>query len=229
MAFFDNFKLVRTKTGYAVKYKGETLARFNPKTFASIIKDHATKNLLKELTSMVEITDVDASLTVKAKQLEKLYTARRKKFYRNKNLKHITEKSSDFKHFVKAIEIINSHKVSYKQFLDAQIKGLAFVNDGKGVFPKPSQLSSAGAEERLLNSMQEYESENNEEVIVRRKLTYSDKETPLMENPSFVAAFNKIRNGNATLKDAYFVYDCMLYRNGKVTKMVREYVENLEG
>lgn len=228
MAFFDDFRLVKTKTGYSVKYKNEMLVRVSAKVIGELIRDYATQEFLMDLTSLVTIEKIDDKVTTKARQLEKLYTTRRRKYYKNKNLKRIAEKSPDFKHIIKAIKIIEVNKVTYKQFLDSQIEGLAFVNNGQGVFPKPSQLSNTGAEERLLIGMKDFVDNNDAQAIKRQKLTVSDKETPLMENPNFVSAYDKIRSQTASLKEAYFVNDCMLHRNGKVTQLIKGYISQLE-
>lgn len=230
MEFFEYFKLIKTQTGYSVKYKNETLLRVNPIVMGGIIRDYATQNFIQQISLLLDVKGINEDVKKRAKQLEKLYTNKRKQFYKNKNLKHITEKTKDFMHFVKAIAIIDSMGVTYKQFLDAQIGGLAFVNNGNGVFPKPSQLQGANAEERMLQALKSTGEENSISSVKRISMTYEDKNTPLMENPRFVAAFNKIeKTKNASLKEALFVADCMLQRNGRVTDLVRQYIYKISG
>ena len=229
MRFFEKFELVKKKKMYSIKYDGEVLALVSIKTLSHIIVNHVSKEIgeaiLKQGVKKLENTPLES----KALQLEKVYTKERKKFHRNKNIKSYTPKDKEFSNFIKAVEIIRRHDVSYEDFIKAQVKGLKFANNKRGIYPKTNHLCTMGAEERLLDYLQETRGTGNSEEIERIDLKHFDKTTPLMENPQFVAKWEKLDGGKADLRDAYYIKDCMIARNGRVTKVVRDYIANLEG
>lgn len=233
MAFFDNFKLLKKKKNYSVQYKEKTLALVNAEVIGTVIKDYATKKFLKEIANIAKdtmaIREDDIELQTKAMSLEKFYTGERRKHRRNKNIKGVGVQTKEFKSFVVAIKIINRHNTNYKIFLKAQLEGLKFVNNGKGTFPKPAQLSTVAAEERLIDYLHEHSMQNDVENFDRLELNYTDKNTGLMENPRFASRHKKLKDGTASLQDAYFMHDCMKFKRGEVHSMITDYIEKLEG
>lgn len=225
MDFFENFKLVRKKDNFAVKYKNRTVVLLNKAVFKSILLDNITQGFKKEL-GLVEASLIKGSPNEsKALQLEKTYTIARRKYFKNKKIRNYTPKDKEFIFFVKAITIIQRHNSNNRAFIDAQVEGLSFAK----TFPKPNQLATMAAEERLVKYTHEGKVRNDVEHIERIKLSYDDKNTPLMENPRFVAAWKKLEADKATLQEAYFIEDCMISRKeGKVTKKVTDYINAME-
>lgn len=224
-----DFKIKKLKDDkFTLTYKGKTFIGFNARVLLNIISDNASKTYLSKLVNLtkgMKLEPIDDEILKKAAQLERAYTTRRKKHHRNKNLKSIDKKSKDFHHFVKALDLCKVHKVNYNTFLDAQIDGLSFINDGAGVFPSLTQISNAGAEERLLSYTQSDREENDPENVKRLELNYSDKNTALNENPTYQARYQAMKKGTASLQHAYFVYDCQTALKGFATDFVSDYIE----
>ena len=214
---------------YSIKYCGETLALVSIKTLSNITLDYISKDMKEMILKQSVRKLANTPIESKALQLEKVYTRERRKFHRNKKIKNYTTKDKEFGNFIKAIEIIRRHEVTYDEFIRAQIKGLKFANNKRGVYPKTNHLCTMGAEERLLDYLQEIRGVGNTEEVERIELKHFDKTTPLMENPQFVAKWEKLDQGKADLRDAYYIKDCMIARNGRVTKAVKDYIANLEG
>ena len=227
MAFFDSFTLLKKKSGIVVQYKKSTLATIKPDVLRDMILDHIPKKVLQEAVEHITPSAITRKSNTLAIKLMTEYNARRKKYHGNRRIKEFTSKSREFKYFVQAAEIMKNHRIHAGPFLDAQIKGLSFVNDGAGTFPKPNQLATVNAEERVLAALQTEVKRNDPTEVERLDLRHSDRETELMQNPRFVSRYNKLKDGTATLQDAYFVHDCMLERKGNVTQFVTEYIEDL--
>lgn len=235
MGFFDRFKLVRTKKQdkVSVKYGTKTLAVVYLGTLAQLVTDTCTERFRKmiiESEAGVEFDERQDKVTRIAMRLAKVYTASKRKWYKNKKVLPINSNGFEFTHFKKAARIILTHKVTEKEFMEAQIKGLEFVNDGVGTFPKPSMLATVGAEDRLLSHMPQ---KDDDGVIIKKKekeifLTKYDYETPLMENPRFVEHYEKLTEGTADLPAANYLKKCMIARKGRASKKIEEYIEKLK-
>ena len=227
MAFFDNFKLVKQKSGIVVKYKTSTFITIKPAILTDVVLDHLPKKVIQEAASRIVPSSKMTKNNTLAVKLMVAYNRKRKDFYKRPRLKDFTSKSKEFKYFVQAAELLKIHRVLPDAFIEAQVKGLSFVNNGEGVFPKPQQLATTEAEERLLRETHTESKKNNPEDVQRLDLKPSDRETELMQNPRFVSRYEKMKDKSATLQDAYFVQDCMLERKGRVTQFVSEYIEDL--
>lgn len=228
MKFLENFNITKKSENYSIKYKDKTLALVSIGVLADIIVDHSKKAFLEKILASANTVRNNSNAEIKALQLEKLYTRLKKTKHRNKNIANITKSSKEFKHFVKAVDIIKRHKVTNQEFLEAQIRGLQFLNDGRGQFPKPNHLSTHTAEDRLLDYLESKTTRTIKGSVERIKLTVNDRETQLMENDRFVAKWELFEDGKADLRDMYFIHDCMMARNGRVTKKVKEYILGLE-
>ncbi len=227
MGFFDEFKLVKKKSGVVVKYKTATLMTINPKTFQDLIYDHLSKKMIEEISSRITPSSTSRKTNSLAIKLLAAYNSMRKEYYKNPRLKNFVVKSKEYKYFVQASEFLSTHNVTPESFLNAQVEGLSFVNNGAGTFPKPNQLATLEAEERLMKSTFAESTKKDIANVKRLELNRSDRDTPLMENSRFVSRYNKVKNKTANLQDTYFVYDCMLERKGNVTSTVNDYLEGL--
>jgi len=219
MEFFEDFTLVKREKNYLVRYKGDPLLNISMKTLEMLLVD--------KITGFNKSAKLDTSdnINVRALKLATVYGERKREFYFNKNIEFkIDMQDPNFKHLVQAINLIDRHAITYKIFLEAQIFGLKFINSGKGVFPKPSQLSTTGAEDRLLQYIEENEGSNSSMEI---RLTKKDYDTPLSDNEIFNAYSDKIIKGIATLKEAKYVQKLLRVKKGKTAKKVEAYIEDL--
>lgn len=166
-------------------------------------------------------SNIEEAKLKKAIQLEKKYKDLKKKFYKAKVMKGIPPSHSDFQHFLKAVEIMERNEIKIKVFMKAQIEGLKFVGGGTGTFPKVNQLSTDGAEQRVL----EYLRKQNLETV---ELTEQEKTTDLLQNRKYKMLHRKIKNGDANLMEALYVRECQLARRGETQKMVEEYIQQLK-
>jgi len=229
---FSYFKIKKSKKGDKISlyYKRHLFITVGIDVLLNVMSDYATKDYLTKIVNIgrvAKIKPIDDKTIRKARQLERAYTTRRRKYRGNRNIKNISHKSNEFKNFIKAIQYIEAHGVNYKVFLDAQIDGLSFLNDGSGIFPSTSQLSTSKAEDRLLDYIS-YDTESNDPSTVKRlELSYSDKTTPLNENPTYQARYKDMKKGTAKLQHAYFVYDCQVAMKGFATDFVADYIEDL--
>lgn len=225
MDFFKDFKLVKKKTVFAITYKNKSFININREVLAELVLSKSTVAFKKELAMKDSTLFERSPLESKALQLEKTYTSAKKKFFRNNKVRNYTPKDPEFKHFIKAVAILKRHGSTNREFIDSQIEGLAFAK----TFPKPSQLVTIGAEDRLVKYMHKDIRKNDVENIERIEISHNDRNTPLMENPKFVAKWKKLDKGTATLQDAYYIEDCMIARKGgKVTRKVLNYISKLE-
>lgn len=164
---------------------------------------------------------VDEKKLKKAIQLEKKYRALKKDFYKTKMMKGISPSSSSFVHFLKAVDIMERTDVKIKVFMKAQIEGLKFVGGGQGTFPKVNQLSTDGAEQRVL----EYLRTKNMESV---ELTDEERKTDLLKNKKYKRLHNRVKNGDASLIEALYVRECQLARRGETQGLVEDYIKQLK-
>ena len=228
MGFFSDFTLIKNKRGYVVRYGGDPLMQIYSKSFVQVFKDYASQKFINDMVPLSTNERKDDVSKDVASKLEKYYTIRKRDYYGNKKIKRIEHTSTDYAHFLKASQIVRNHEVSVKDFLDAQMAGLSFVNDGEGTFPKPAQLSSSGSEDRLVVYISDKTSDKKPKEEKRLELTRYDRENELKSNPKFMDRYEKVKNNKATLQDAYFVHDCMIVRKDYATPMVNKYIEKLE-
>jgi hypothetical protein len=146
------------------------------KTFLSI-----DRNMWKEFD---DVDDIKEEQIFKAERLVAIYNTRLVEHYK-RPAPRIEPNSKNFHHFVKALEIIERHEVSYKVFIDSQIEGLSFAK----VFPKPNQLVSENSETRLLDYLKKVDVGGTDESRADLK-----KELKLLTK--------KIKEYDATMKEA---------------------------
>lgn len=220
----EDFKIKKGKEKFSITYHSKVLMTVNPVVVQNIILDFASKKFLAVILENIS-KPIKDSQTIMAIQLAKAYITRKQKFYGSKKLSLIDKRSKDFKHMVKAVEFIERHETNYNTFLEAQIQGLGFVNNGAGVFPKVSQLSSSSAEERLIAHLFE---DSSGSKTIRVALTHFDKTNNLKSNPKYQDYYRKMKNNTASLKEAYFVHDCQIVRKEYATDYVLDFIEELE-
>ncbi len=164
---------------------------------------------------------------VRAGQLVRAYREAKRKHYKRKVVQEISATDAVFKFFLKAIDIIDRHDVPYKTYLQAQVLGLKFLNNGRGKFPEPSMLATDGAETRLLEYLSSDRSVTGEELEVA--VSSEERNTPLSENSRYRAGRQKIKDRLATLHEALYVRTLQQLRRGEVDADVEKYIARLSG
>jgi len=221
----EKLSLQMRKGNPVLLYDGEPLARFNKKVLSQLLVDFQPKaqpEASEDTRQPLEGMD----LKIAASQLAKAYAKEKKAYYRSRAVKEILPGEKDFKHFIKAAELIQTHGVTYRKFLKAQVEGLGFANDGKGIFPKPNQLHTEQAETRLLEYLRTGVTNTNDDVV-RVNISMEDKKTPLSKNTLYQGRLHKVRDGVAKLKEAVYVRELQLLRRKKVSPEVEEYIATL--
>jgi len=217
-----------------VYYNKKSLLTIRTEALKQLIVDTGSKDLKDMFFDQFQVEstlkqNAESPVIAKALVLVNEYTLMKKKFYGIANASKITKSSKEFPDFVKAYQTILSLQTTSTEFLAAQVKGLEFANNGNGAFPKPSMLHGANAEDRFFNYRKSKEDkslkEHNQKPIY---ITAKDKETALMENPRFVEAYEKVKDGKATMAEAEFVKLLMIERKGKATSMVLAYIKKLK-
>lgn len=165
-------------------------------------------------------------LFTNALQLSKAYASEKRKFYKSKYVKEISPKDKSFQHFIEAARMCKQHNVTYKRFLKAQVKGLHFVENGRGIFPRPNQISTELAETRLLDYLRSTITDSSGDDI-KVNLSGKDSKTPLSQNHRYLACIQRIKDGVSTLKETGYVRELQLVRRGKVQPWVVERLEKL--
>lgn len=157
--------------------------------------------------------------TIKAAQLAKVYAKAKAGYHKIKVGRTLSETHKDYSHFYLAIDIIERVGCSYTEFIEAQVKGLAFVEKGKGVFPKVNQLSTDGAENRILDFLRD----NN----ISQDSNYL-RDTPLNENDDYIDAWFDFQDKKATLKQMRYIKKAQKARDGEVMKKVKVEIKRLK-
>ena len=154
----------------------------------------------------------------------KEYLRAKDNFYKRKLPKNVLTKNSKLYHyFVDACKLANELGISGRDYIKAQIKGLSFIDSGRGQFPKPNQLIGENAMNRALDYVRE--SNVSEDDIV---LSNIDTWKPLEDNTKYQACLNKIADGKATLAEAYYVKKVQQHWKGKPSMEVEVYIEVME-
>ena len=203
-----DFHLVFTKTRVALFYKKKFICQGSMR---GVIPPSLPKKVVKK--------KADKS---KPLQFLKFYNKQRKLFYRNNKMKDYTATDKNFKHIIGAVEIMNNHDAKFKLFMKAQIEGLKFVGEGKGIFPKINQLDTIQAEERLLKYIDE--SPNRFNFIVEDW----EKDLSLTQNEKFKEAHDMVLAEVADLETARYVRKLMMLRLKKVDPEIITYIKKLK-
>jgi len=113
------------------------------------------------------------------------YELAKEKFYKRKSTKTFKKSDKEYRCFAEALDILKRHEVEYNTYIQSQIEGLEFAK----VFPKPCQLNTTKAEERLLDYLRKIDVEGT-------------KEQNEVELSVYKANVIKIKAGTATLSEA---------------------------
>lgn len=196
------------------KYNDELLAVVKKSVLSKFLEGDKPKEIVKEKKPTGK-KSVDSFI--------KHYQQAKDKFFGRKLPRTITEKSKEYKVFKEATELARELDINLKQYIQAQIKGLAFVDNGRGQFPKPTQLVGQNAIDRALDYLRQ--TEVTESDI---ELSNIDTWKPLDENTKYQNVMKKIDNQTATLSEAYYAKKVQKHWNGKASMDVEVYIEIME-
>lgn len=157
----------------------------------------------------------------KAKQFGRVFAKFKSAFYKNKKITDASVlTSNNLKHFIKAVELCERHKVTYKKFMESQVDGLKDVSNGRH-FPYVTQLHTDAAESRLLA----YISKGSLGNLV--ELTYEDKQTPLDQNMKYLTRRERVKAKEASLVETQYVAELQKLRLGEVKGYVKKHLKKV--
>jgi hypothetical protein len=161
---------------------------------------------------------------IRVNELIRVYFSHKRAFYGNKKIVNSEFKRGtvQYKAFVKALELVDAHAVSYDAFMKAQIKGLAFAK----VFPKPSQLCTEDAETRLLKEVAPVKAKKEVRLI---RLAPDDYNLSLKQNNKFQGVYKRIMNKERVeIEELFYCRDVISARGKSVPSSVTSLIEEYE-
>lgn len=236
MAFARPIKLVAKRNQLVLFYGKQVFCKIERDTLTAILADLQQDGLQlltveekKKKKPKKKVRDEKLTgIYLKASQLSKAYAALKKASFRIESSLEVQIGNPKFKHFMGAVEIMEKHNVNnYQTFLQAQVEGMRYLNGGKGLFPKVTQLDTEAAETRLLEYLTA--TKDDEGKVIKIALTEEDKKTPLSSNLRYLAKRDRVRNGTAKIEEAVYVKECQLQRRGRVDSYVTEFLNALAG
>lgn len=233
---FSKLTLGVHKKEYVLRYDSEILLRIKKDVLLKMLGDLGigspepeqspginSKTVAAQLSKILKTDVSDYDVRVWAKQFARAYGVAKQKYYRSKNVfVEVSPRSKDYGHILRAVKICKTHKVTYKKFLQAQLDGLKFINNGRGIFPPLSNLSTDSAENRLLEFI------SNGSTSVDIKLSDEDKHLPLAKNLKYQTAIFKIGDNRASLKEAKYAAEVQRFKRGKVSEKIEKYIESFD-
>ncbi len=223
---FSDFEIFEDDDKIKFRQKGKTVAYINKGLLSPLISSLDLDKPFPKKSKVAEPTDDepeagDSEIEVKAYQMSKAYAKAKAKFFGAKITKFVTPKQRDFQHFIEAAKLAGRHGATAATYIKAQIAGLDFLQQGKGIFPKPNHLATEQAETRLLEYMQAEKRETNPDTPI----TAEDRRLPLDDNRRYQTRLRMIDWGQADEADAKFVAALQKLHLGKVQKSVTRYLE----
>jgi hypothetical protein len=212
--------IVNEEQAITLEYCGRKLLSIDKETLVDFTKEY-TKDLKKDEN------------TVRAIRLAKKYLKAKCKFYSKPSKVKYDSKHKDIRHFKKAIEIMDGLNIKENDYLQAQIDGLQFVQGGRGIFPKPNQLATEGAEDRAIQYLDSKGliHHGNAELTDDKKglmITSTDYKTPLKQNKQYMDLLKKLKEGTATMDEAIYLKNVRKARKGSAGPLITEYITKLK-
>ncbi len=193
------------------------------------------KSVLAKLTSKeCELPSSVAAEHARVLRFARAYVNAKKDFFgKPVGTRKYTSSHKDFKYFVLAVKIMDEHNVKGPQYIQSQVDGLSFINDGRGIFPKPNQMASDGAEDRLIEFLDRRGEIDHGELGLTNgdtalRITDADKKTGLKDNAQYMKLLAKLRSGNTTMEEAMYLKKVRRVRKGSAGPEITEYIKNLK-
>jgi len=238
--FIKSLRWEHTKDGYKVTYGGFIFLQVKKKVLETFLADLGVgsppvmeivakkkKPRKKKVKVDENVLGKEDKIRMRAIQLSSAYTKEQKAFYHSATAMEIRPHHRLFCHFKKAIPLLEKYEVkSYKKWIRAQVYGLKFIENGKGHFPEPVQLTGPNAEKRWLDySRNVTESKTGKAVQIH--LSREDRETPLQRNHTYLGYAKKVKDGIATLNETLYVRELQLVRKNIVREWVKKHLEKV--
>jgi hypothetical protein len=194
MKVIEGIKAKITKDRVSFSRNGKTILVIN-------------RELLHSITSEA---DSDGGRDYEMEKFLEVYNNCKSQFYKRRVTTTIKKNHKDYRCMKEALDIIKRHGVQFKEYIDAQIAGLSFA----GHFPKPSQLNTPNAEERLLDYLKSVDEHGTQEEIENDAKRYS-------------VVVKKIKEHAATIGDAKFAARYEKKKHGDIKSITKAYLIHL--
>lgn len=224
----DIVRLTKSSKNINLEYRGILIGSLSKEGLRALLSEEEIKPKKVKKKNNSQRDQKKKELIAKARQLGLVYRKLHAKHYRRKIEPNTAFTEKELNHLCAAVKIMRRVGCSsYKQFINAQIEGLKFVNGGKGVFPLAAHLSTFAAETRMLENMNAVKNEQGD--VVKVSITDQDKRAPLMENMRYLTKRERIKDGTASREDAVFVCELQLIKKGKVDQYILDFLDQLNG
>lgn len=226
-----------------IKYKGKSFIAMSDKVLFEFILDVAPMSFINDLKGFVQSEKSEIP-----KGVHTLITAYSFKFleYSGKKPSSVSDMKvkeyadrliadkKTLNEFKKAILIMREYQIKdCFKFIDMQKEGLKFVNDGKGVFPKPNQLSTTNAISRILEfDATNLDKSENKKIDKPKQYWFFkediDGELGLNTNEKYNEALELIKEKRASMDCALYAKKCFASRrDGKTYKPIEDYIKTI--
>jgi len=209
---------------FEVQLLGQTLVTVSKLRLLKLLSLYLTKEDLKTIHRLTEGDGSIDTQDIRIQELVRVYFSHKRAFFGNRKLSisDVKRGSAHYKAFSKALEIIDTNAVSYEQFMQAQVEGLAFAN----VFPKPSQLCTEDAETRLLQSVATPKSKKEVRLV---RLSPDDYNLALSKNAKFQGVYGRfVKNESLSLEELIYCRDVIVARGKNVPDSISQQIEKLK-
>lgn len=244
----DDLAFSRSSGKVHLKYKGKQLAVIAETVLYQLLLDAAPASFLKDLA---KVAGVESSVPAYSEAVIKLATVysyerlvglgKSPTGLSDEKVLALTHKLlSDKKtvaDFKKALLIMRDAEIKDCQvFIKAQVEGLQFVNGGKGTFPKPSQLTTANALNRVFDFTAKttmIDVVDDQQKIEKPKgywyfNHHTDGQLGLNKNQKYKEVLSKIDSATATLEECVYAQKCFsARRDGKPYAKIEDYIKKI--
>lgn len=160
--------------------------------------------------------NIDASDS-KVDKFITFYTKEYKRVTKRKFAPDYTNDKKSHGYFVKTVELINKHNVSFKNFMESQIQGLKFVKQ-KNFFPRPYNLCTNESEIRLMDYLDNKKSVSNDEIEI-----FSLADIDLQNNKKYKKYLKLVKNKEADFEQTSYVFSLQKSCLDNIDKDVKDY------
>jgi hypothetical protein len=240
----DDLSFSRKAGKLHLKYKGKQLSVIAEKVLFQLLLDAAPSSFLKDLAQVAGVKADNADTHPKAIiKLATVYAFERLNRLGKSPISHsdvsvtaqVKQLLADKKtlsHFRDAVNIMKQNGIrNCEAFIAAQIKGLSFVNNGKGVFPTPAQLASANALNRVIDYSNKVKVNPDSKEDKPKQYWYFnhiDAELPLNKNDKYKEVIEKIKSKTATMDECVYAQKCFkARRNGQSYATIDNYIKSI--
>lgn len=243
----DDLAFSRSSGKVHLKYKGKQLAVIAENVLFQLLLDSAPTSFLKDLAKVAGVEQQAPQHSEAVIKFATVYSFERLRGSGKSPTglsdesvlalarKYLADKKivADFK---KALLIMRDAQMKdISQFIQAQVEGLKFVNEGKGTFPTPNQLTTANALNRAFNFTADAMVKIVDDTNKKEKPAnywffnhHTDGQLTLKKNEKYLEVIDKIDNGTATLTECVYAQKCFsARRDGKSYAKIDDYIKKI--